>query len=90
MNCLIITFSNHEIYNYFKLVVDNFYLTHSPVQLGPGILKQDASSTENGRTPGVWEFELDRSLVRAPGARCDAGLIHRLLTVKREFGSLRA
>ena len=90
MNYLIITFPNHEVYTYLKLIVDNFYLDAAVRKTGPGILKQDASSTENGRTPGVWEFELDRSLVRAPGARCDAGLIHRLLTVKREFGSLRA
>jgi len=28
MNYLIITFPNHEIYNYFKLIVDNFFELH--------------------------------------------------------------
>ena len=69
MNYLIITFPNHEVYTYLKLIVDNFYLDAAVRKTGPGILKQDASSTENGRTPGVWEFELDRRMSCAPGAR---------------------
>ncbi len=34
---------------------------------GPGIQQRDASSTENGGLPGVWEFELDKFVPRAPG-----------------------
>ena len=57
---------------------------------GPGILKQDSSSTENGRLLGVWEFELDRLKGSRAGRPVDRKVIHRLLTVIGEFGSLRA
>ena len=69
ISVIIITFPNHEVYTYFKLIVDNFYLDAAVRKTGPGIRKRDASSTENGELLGVWEFELDRSLVSAPGAR---------------------
>ena len=98
MNCLIITFSDHKVYTSFKLIVDNFYLTHQRLRSGrpapgcsskmevemadfwefgslrisehgPGIRKRDASSTENGRFLGVWEFELDKFVPRAPGGK---------------------
>ena len=49
--------------------------------------EQDPRSTENGELLGVLEFELIGSARRAPHAR---KLIHRLLTVIGEFGSLRA
>tara|TARA_R100000700_G_C3149465_1_gene128600 strand:- start:92 stop:286 length:195 start_codon:yes stop_codon:yes gene_type:complete len=54
----------------------------------PGNLKRDASSTENGRFLGVWEFGLDKFVSRAPGGEPE--VIHRLSTVIGEFGSLRA
>ena len=95
MNCLIITFPNHEIYNYFKLIVDNFALIQSGIPGAPGASaaaprgkykgqtsgslgvcaaagegpwswKRDASSTENGRLPGVWEFGLDKRRAARP------------------------